>query len=127
MTDSGWFWATVFSAVGLCGLLAIGPKFVVRQGQVEGRYLGRQRAADERARRAAGLPDVDLAEAARDRGEVAPHRIVPLWTLVGIAGASTAASLAMLRRERRGGRRPDRRADCGQADPPGPITDRRRA
>lgn len=110
LTDSGWFWAAVFSLMALVGMAAIGGKFDVRQRQIEGRYLGRQRAAAERERRAAGLPDIDLAETARDRSEVAPGRIVPLWTLVGLASAATAASFVMLARERGGlgrrGRRP---------------------
>jgi hypothetical protein len=67
ITDSGWFWATVFSAMSLAGIGLIAGKFEVRQRQVEGRFLGRQKAAEERVRRSAGLPPVDLAvEADRD-------------------------------------------------------------
>lgn len=102
MTDSGWFWAGMFSLMALTGLAAIREKFDIRQRQVEGRYLGRQQAATERQRRAAGLPAIDLAESARDRGEVAPSRIVPLWTLVTLATAATVGSFVMLARERRG-------------------------
>lgn len=101
LTDSGWFWAGMFSLMALAGLAAIQGKFDVRQRQVEGRYLGRQHAATERQRRAAGLPAIDLAESARDRGEVAPARIVPLWTLVTLATLATVGSFAMLARERR--------------------------
>lgn len=101
VTDSGWFWAGLFSLMALVGMAAIGGKFDVRQRQIEGRYLGRQQAANERQRRAAGLPDIDLAETARDRSEVAPARIVPLWTLVSLAAAATGVSFVMLARERR--------------------------
>lgn len=101
ITDSGWLWAAVFSLMALAGVAAISGKFDVRQRQLEGRFLGRQRAAAERERRAAGLPPVDLAESARDRADVAPARIVPLWTLAVVAGLAGAGSLLMLARERR--------------------------
>jgi len=74
VTDSLWLWAGLFSLMALIGLLAIAGKFDVRQRQLEGRFLGRQQAAEERQRRAAGLPETDLA-----------------------------ASVLMLARERRGG------------------------
>lgn len=102
LTDSGWLWAGLFSLMALVGMAAIGGKFDARQRQIEGRYLGRQQAATERARRAAGLPDIDLAETARDRSEVAPARIVPLWTLVCLAAAAASASFIMLARDRLG-------------------------
>ncbi len=99
LTDSGWFWGLVFSLTALAGIGLIAPKFAIRQRQVEGRFLGRQAAADERARRAEGLAARDLAEHARDRDEVQRHRIVPLWTLA-TAAAAAAGSGAMLWRER---------------------------
>jgi hypothetical protein len=98
-TDSPWFWATAFSLMALVGIGLIAPKFAVRQRQVEGRFLGRQQAAEERARRAAGLPPIDLAAEARDREVAAPARIVPLWTLATAAGLATIGSGIMLRRE----------------------------
>lgn len=101
ITDSGWFWATVFSAMSLAGIGLIAGKFEVRQRQVEGRFLGRQKAAEERVRRSAGLPPVDLAGEAEDREIVAPNRIVPLWTLATAAAAATALSAAMLARDLR--------------------------
>jgi hypothetical protein len=100
-TDSGWFWAVLFSATALLAVLVIGPKWDWRQRQLEGRFLGRQRAAFERERRDAGLAPIDLAEAAADRHEVAAERIVPQWTLVALAGAGLGVSAAMLWRERR--------------------------
>jgi hypothetical protein len=98
-TDSPWFWATAFSLMALVGIGLIAPKFTVRQRQVEGRFLGRQQAAQERARRAAGLPPIDLAAEARDREAAAPARIVPLWTLATAAGLATLGCGIMLRRE----------------------------
>ena len=99
LTDSPWFWTLLFSLMALVGLGLIAPKFDVRQRQIEGRFLGRQQAAEERARRAAGLTPVDLAEQARDREAVAPKRIVPLWTLATLAAVAASGSAVMLRRE----------------------------
>ena len=113
ITDSGWFWATAFSLMALVGIGLIGPKFDVRQRQIEGRFLGRQQAAIERSRRAAGLPPVDLAEQARDRAAAQPGRIVPLWTLAAAASLAVVGSAAMLWRECRRGPQPmiDRRRE----------------
>jgi len=101
LTDSGWFWAAIFAVMALAGIGLISGKFDVRQRQIEGRYLGRQQAQVERERRAAGLPPVDLAASARQPDEVAPMRIVPLWTLATAAATAVTASLIMLARERR--------------------------
>jgi hypothetical protein len=101
LSDSGWFWAMLFSLMALVGIALIGPKWDWRQRQLEGRFLGRQQAAQERGRRGAGLPPTDLAEAAVDRDAAAPERIVPQWTLVTLAAASLAGSAVMLWRERR--------------------------
>jgi len=117
LTDSGWFWALLFSLMGLVGIALIAPKWDWRQQQLESRYLGREEAALERQRRAAGLEPVDLADSAAPREEAAPGRIVPAWTLVALAAAATAGSAAMLWRERRTGAR-----QAGQ-----PMIERRRA
>jgi hypothetical protein len=103
LTDSGWFWALLFSLMGLVGIALIASKWDWRQRQLEGRFLGRQQAAIERQRRAAGLEAVDLAESAADQEAVAPGRIVPAWTLVAVAAAAAAGSAVMLWRERRRG------------------------
>jgi hypothetical protein len=103
VADSPWFWGLVFSLMSLAGIGLIAPKFDVRQRQVEGRFLGRERAAIERSRRAAGLPPVDLADEAMDRDDAPPRRIVPLWTLAAIAAAAAAGSAVMLLRERSAG------------------------
>lgn len=105
LTDSGWFWAMLFSLTALAAIAVIGPKWDWRQRQIEGRYLGREQAAAERQRRAEGLAPVDLADSAADRDAVAPGRIVPAWTLATLATAAAAASSLMLWRERCTGRR----------------------
>ena len=97
-TDSPWFWGLAFALVALVGLAAIAPKYDRRQGRLEGRYVGREQAATERARRAAGLPPIDLAADAREPDE-APGRIVALWPLALAAGAAAAGSAVMLARE----------------------------
>jgi len=99
-TDSPWFWGLTFSLMALVGLVAIAPKFDRRQSRLEGRFAGRQEAAAERARRAAGLPPVNLAEQAREP-DAAPRRIVPLWPLVVVAGLAAAGSAVMFAREAR--------------------------
>ena len=101
LADSPWFWGLLFSVMALVGIGLIGPKYARRQAQVEGRFLGRQRAEIERQRRAAGLAPVDLAETAAPIEEAPPERIVPLWTLVGVAGVAALGSATMLWRERR--------------------------
>jgi hypothetical protein len=100
LSDSGWFWALMFSVMAMVAVGVIGPKWDWRQRQLEGRYLGREQAAVERQRRTSGLDPVDLAETAVEREAVAPGRIVPAWTLASLAAAAAAASAVMLWRER---------------------------
>lgn len=89
--------------MALVGIAAIAPKFDRRQARLETRYAGREEAATERARRAAGLPPTDLADDAREP-DVEPRRLVPLWPLAAAAGLAAAGSAVMLRREFRRGR-----------------------
>ena len=105
-TDSPWFWGLMFSVMALVGIAVIAPKFDRRQRQVEGRFLGRQEAAIERQRRAAGLPAIDLADTAREAEQKPRDRIVPLWTLASLAAAAALGSAAMLAREVRRQRTP---------------------
>lgn len=99
-TDSPWFWGLAFSVMALAGMAAIRPKFDRRQGRLEGRTAGRETIAVERARRAAGLPPVDLADEAREPdGE--PRRTVTLWPLAALAVLVAAGSAAMLARDSR--------------------------
>lgn len=106
-TDSPWFWGFVFAVMGAVGIGIIAPKFALRQGQLERRFLGRQQAAIERERRAVGLPPVDLADSALepapldgvDGGAGDRGPIVPLWTLATAAIAGAVGSGVMLARE----------------------------
>ena len=99
LSDSPWFWGLLFSVMSLIAIGLISPKFDRRQRQVESRFLGRQEAAIERSRRAAGLPPQDLADQARNQDFVAAKRIIPLWTLVLATGITATGSAVMLRRE----------------------------
>lgn len=105
LIDSPWLWCLLFSLMAFVGIVIIGPKFALRQGQLERRYQGQTRAAIERERRRAGLAPVDLADAARAPADLshssAAERIIPLWTLATVAGAAAAGAAAMLWWERR--------------------------
>ena len=101
--DSPWFWTLAFSTMALVGSAAIAPKFDRRQGRLEGRYVGREQAAAERARRAAGWPPIDVTEQAREP-DAHPRRIVPLWPLALATGLVAAGSAVMLAREALRGR-----------------------
>lgn len=100
LTDSGWFWALMFSLMSLVGIALIAPKWDWRQRQLESRYVGREQAALERQRRTDGLAPVDLADTAEDREAIVPQRIVPAWTLPALAAVTAGVSAAMLWRER---------------------------
>lgn len=107
--DSPWFWGLAFCAMALLGIGLIAPKYEVRQRQIEGRFLGRQRAAIERERRAAGLDPVDLADTAVDPEDAPPRRIVPLWSLAVLAALGTGVCALRLAREARAARPPSPR------------------
>lgn len=44
LTDSPWYWVYLFCTAGLIALVLAGPKFAVRQSQIERSAQGRQRA-----------------------------------------------------------------------------------
>ena len=99
ITDSPWFWFTLFSGVGLTALLATGGKFGQRQAQVERKGQAHQ----------AVIEGINVEEDATGKKSVADApdysrpgqikiRLVPLATVVGTV---FVASLAMFIRERR--------------------------
>jgi hypothetical protein len=104
LSDSPWFWVLAFSLMGLIGLAGIAGKYDRRQAQIEGRYLGRETLAAERARRAAGLAAEDLAEAAEDPAMRPGERLIPLWPVALALGGIASAAGWMLLRERSGRR-----------------------
>jgi hypothetical protein len=99
LTDSPWFWGLLFSVMALVSLALVSPKYDRRQGQIEGRYLGRGQLAAERARRAAGLQPSSLAEDAVVMDEAPRSRLIPLWPLAIAAAGSSAACGWMLMRK----------------------------
>ena len=103
-SDSPWFWGLLFSLMGLVALALIAPKYDRRQGQIEGRYLGRGELAAERARRAVGLEPTSLAEDAVAMREPPRSRLIPLWPLAIAASAAASACGWMLQREVRASR-----------------------
>ena len=99
LTDSPWFWAMVFSAMGVVLLLAISPKYAKRQGRLELQYQAHQ----EIARR-----QVEGSSAMREPGEegsAAPpglgELIIPLRPLMLVFVVLFAISAGMLYRARR--------------------------
>jgi hypothetical protein len=99
LTDSPWFWAMVFSAMGVVLLLAISPKYARRQGRLELQYQARQ----EIARR-----QVEGTAATREsgaEGSAAPpapgELIIRLGPLVLLFAVLFAIAAGMLYRARR--------------------------
>jgi hypothetical protein len=99
LSDSPWFWAMIFSAMGVVLLLAISPKYAKRQGRLELQYQARQ----EIARR-----QVEGASAMREPGEegsaappVPGELIIPLWPLMLLFAVLFAIAAGMLYRARR--------------------------
>ena len=46
ITDSPWFWATVFSSMAVAGTIAIAPKYDLKQREIEIKQVGRERSAE---------------------------------------------------------------------------------
>jgi hypothetical protein len=95
-TDSPWFWAFTFSAVGLLGVWAISGKYDDRQKRVEARYEGRERIAAKL--QGASVPAEDLTEL---QAGYSTERRVPLHFLAGGLLIVSVVSLIMLSRTSR--------------------------
>jgi hypothetical protein len=102
ITDSPWFWLTLFSAVGLAALLATGGKFGKRQSGIERRYQARdwQARALERENgpeKAVGEnPQAEPGKAAVPDYSTPEKTIVGLWPLACVLGALCVTSLVLL-------------------------------
>ena len=97
LTDSPWFWVTLFCAAGMMFLLAIWPQYAARQRRLEMQYRARQEIV---RRQAAG------ESAAREPGQEGDARppaelIIPIWPLWLLLAALLAVSATLLWRSRR--------------------------
>ena len=92
LTDSPWFWAFAFSAMGLLGVWAISGKYDDRQKRVEARYEARERIAAMKDSAAAG------SDSAAPQAGYSAERRVPLHFLAGGLSIVSVVSLVMLSR-----------------------------
>jgi hypothetical protein len=99
ITDSPWFWAMLFCAVGVVLLLVISPRYAPRQRRLEMQY----RAREEMLRR--GAEGETAPRPAGQEGAAPPpapgELIIPLWPLVAVFTLGMLASAALLHRSRR--------------------------
>ena len=99
ITDSPWFWFSLFTAVGLSALLATGGKFGKRQASIENKYQARSAIASgaieikddgSGEKRAVGTPNYSTPD----------KPVIPLWPLEIALGVIFVGSFTMLLRER---------------------------
>src|SRR5688572_4943390 len=83
ITDSPWFWLILFSLAAIGGLLAIAPKYAIRQAGVERKSAAREDVARRRQFGSAELKQSGEAIAAPAEP---PALQVPLWTLASTIG-----------------------------------------
>jgi hypothetical protein len=99
LTDSPWFWFSLFTAVGLSALLATGGHLGKRQANIENKYQARTAVAS-------GQVEVDTEATGEKKAVHAPHystpdeHVIPIWPLEVIVGLIFVASLTMLLRQR---------------------------
>jgi hypothetical protein len=93
LTESPWFWAFAFSAMGLLGVWAISGKYDDRQKRVEARYEGRERIAAKLQGTSVPAEDPNELQAG-----YSSERRVPLHFLAGGLVVASLVSLFMLNR-----------------------------
>ena len=94
LTDAPWFWAYVFASAALAAILLAGPKYVLRQSQLERQYRARFEA-----QQVTEVPGV------REATDQAAHPYITLWPLATLLGAVTlgcGAYLALRKRRSHG-------------------------
>ena len=74
LTDSPWFWIELFALVAMVGVIVIGPKFLLRQGQLERRLEGRQHALEADGE---SLPEATQAAPLEERQKQDDHEGEP--------------------------------------------------
>jgi hypothetical protein len=101
ITDSPWFWFSLFTAVGLAALLATGGKFGKRQAGIENKYQARSAVASGALEVASD--GVGVKKAAKAPVYSTPEKqLIPIWPLEIILGVIFVGSVAMLLRQRLG-------------------------
>lgn len=103
ITDSPWFWFSLFTAVGLAALLATGGHLGKRQANIENKYQARSAVAT-------GQVQVETEASGERHAVAAPHyssaeeHVIPIWPVEIILGLIFVGSLTMLLRQQFGGR-----------------------
>lgn len=88
LAESPWYWAYLFCTGGLIALVVIGPKYALRQSQIEQNGQKRQWAAQLAAGRAVtDSPEPDVGQA------------VPLWPLFVLLGGCLGVAWIKLIRD----------------------------
>lgn len=101
ITDSPWFWFSLFTAVGLSALLATGGKFGKRQANIENKYQARSAVASGALE--VGSGGAGAAKASKLPTYSTPDKtLIPIWPLQIVIGLIFLGSLAMLLRQRFG-------------------------
>jgi hypothetical protein len=101
ITDSPWFWAALFTGVGLAALLATGGKFGKRQANIENKFQARSAVASGELEVAADGVGVKRTAKAPEYS-TAEKQLIPLWPLEIVLGLVCVASLGMLLRRQFG-------------------------
>jgi hypothetical protein len=101
LTDSPWFWATIFSSMAVAGAIAIAPKYNVRQRQIEIRQTARQRSVEYANRVAKADGDTQQARLtgpAEDYDQYVSQNslLVEIAPIIGLLGTVFIVSLVRL-------------------------------
>lgn len=110
LSDSPWFWVTLFGAVALVSLLGIQGKFAQRQARLEQRYQDRLLAQQARTKAAASATTAETpVEPGYDEAPIEPEGVsmsaararTSLVSLQIVAGAAVLVGLVGLQRRKR--------------------------
>ena len=101
ITDSPWFWFSLFTAVGLSALLATGGKFGKRQANIENKYQARSAVASGALK--VESDGAGVKTATKPPAYSTPEKpLIPIWPLEIVIGLIFVGSLTMLLRQRFG-------------------------
>lgn len=94
LTDSPLFWLALFGVFGVAAMFVIGPKYAVRQGNIETRFQNRQIAGrwqGETIESAEAIEAARLPVAANQRELLIP--LAPLFVVLGVLVAALVGGL----------------------------------